>query len=277
MDQLVPQLNEFDPALPWGYASVVALLADEQAAGRLQIRPTLIICAAEGLPPAEYAKIADTFGCPVRNLYGSTESGYATYGGAHGWLHLLPGWTILEPVDDDYQPTPPGVQSHTVLLTNLANRVQPVLRYDLGDSILIRPDRCRCGDPAPAIQGQGRAADVLTFPATNPDKESTVQVAPLAFDSLVDRVPAVTTFQIVHTAPTVYGSVWTPRPMPTRPLSDAGCCRRSRISSPATTSDTSPSTLTASHRNARPEGNSAPCFPTVLTSTSGSHSPANLL
>lgn len=202
MDQLVPQLNEFDPALLWGYASVVALLADEQAAGRLQIRPTLVICAAEGLPPAEYDKIADTFGCPVRNLYGSTESGYAAYGCTHGWLHLLPGWTILEPVDDDYQPTPPGVQSHTVLLTNLANRVQPVLRYDLGDSILIRPDRCLCGDPAPAIQVQGRAADVLTFPATNADQESTVQVAPLAFGSLVDRVPAVTTFQIVQTAPT---------------------------------------------------------------------------
>lgn len=84
----------------------------------------------------------------------------------------------------------------------MANRVQPVLRYDLGDSILIRPDRCLCGDPAPAIQVQGRAADVLTFPATNADQESTVQVAPLAFGSLVDRVPAVTTFQIVQTAPT---------------------------------------------------------------------------
>ena len=68
------------------------------------------------------------------------------------WLHVNSDWVILEPVGVDHQPTPLGEPSHTVLLTNLANRVQPLIRYDLGDSVLARPDPCPCGNPLPAIR-----------------------------------------------------------------------------------------------------------------------------
>ena len=44
--------------------------------------------------------------------------------------------------------------------STLANRVQPILRYDLGDSILQRPSPCPCGDPLPAMRVQGRTATV---------------------------------------------------------------------------------------------------------------------
>lgn len=80
-----------------------------------------------------------------------------------GWLHVNVDWVVFEPVDADYRPVAPGEQSHTVLISNLANRVQPILRYDLGDSVLERPDPCPCGNPFPAIRVQGRSADVLTF------------------------------------------------------------------------------------------------------------------
>lgn len=79
----------------------------------------------------------------------------------HGWLHVNSDWVVLEPVDADHAPTPPGIASHTVLLTNLANRVQPLIRCDLGDSVLARPDPCPCGSPFPAIRVQGRRDDVL--------------------------------------------------------------------------------------------------------------------
>jgi phenylacetate-CoA ligase len=197
--ELVGKLNAFDPALLWGYASVVALLAGEREAGRLRIKPLLAILAAEGLADGEYDRVARAFGGKIRNLYGGTEAGYAAYGCAQVWLHALGDWAILEPVDADYRPTPPGIQSHTVLLSNLANRVQPILRYDLGDSILQRPDPCPCGDRSPAIRVEGRAADVLAFPG----KDSTpVRIAPLVFGSLVDRAPGVEAYQIVQVAPT---------------------------------------------------------------------------
>jgi phenylacetate-CoA ligase len=107
-------------------------------------------------------------------------------------------WVILEPVDGAYQPVPTGQASQTVLLTNLANRVQPIIRYDLGDSITVDPDPCPCGSPLPAIQVEGRQDDVLYLQA--PDGES-VPILPMALATVVEEVPCVTRYQIIQTAP----------------------------------------------------------------------------
>jgi phenylacetate-CoA ligase len=117
----------------------------------------------------------------------------------HGWLHVNSDWVVLEPVDAEYRPVAPGKQSHTVLISNLANRLQPILRYDLGDSILVCPDPCPCGTPLPAIRVEGRSADVLTFPT---DHGEQVTIAPLAFGTLVDRAAGIEQFQIVQRMPT---------------------------------------------------------------------------
>lgn len=69
---------------------------------------------------------------------------------------------MLEPVDADYRPTPVGERSHTVLISNLANRVQPVLRYDLGDSVLQR------SDPCPAATRCPRSAHMAALPTCSP-------------------------------------------------------------------------------------------------------------
>ena len=200
LPRLVADLNGFHPALLGGYASVLRLLASEQQAGRLQVDPVLVLSTAEGLPPDERDRLERVFGAVVREVYGCTESGYSAYGCAEGWLHLLEDWVIVEPVDADLRPVRPGTVSHTVLVTNLANRVQPIIRYDVGDRILLRPDPCPCGDQAPAIRVQGRASDVLTFPTA--DGRGVVTVPPLALGTVVDRTPGVELFQIVQTAPT---------------------------------------------------------------------------
>ena len=51
---------------------------------------------------------------------------------------------ILEPVDAAHRPVPDGQVSHTTLLTNLANRTQPLLRYRLSDSLRFLPGGCAC-------------------------------------------------------------------------------------------------------------------------------------
>ena len=198
MPALVDELNRFQPALLAPYASIAALLASEQEAGRLHIRPVLLALSAEGLPGPEYARIARAFQAKVGNSYAATECTFLSYGCREGWLHVNADWALLEPVDAQHRPTPPGVQSHTVLLTNLANRVQPIIRYDLGDSVLQRPDPCPCGNPLPAIRVTGRAADVLTFPTNDGAHAS---IAPLAFSLVLDRVAGVEKAQIVQTAP----------------------------------------------------------------------------
>ena len=89
--------------------------------------------------------------------------------------------------------------SHTALLSNLANQVQPILRYDLGDSVLQRPDPCPCGNPLPPSRSKG---DRRTCSEFSDEQGETVTIAPLAFGTLLDRIPHVELSQIVQTAPT---------------------------------------------------------------------------
>ncbi len=199
LPELVARLNQFQPQILQGYASVVALLAGEQEAGRLHIHPVLVLPTSEGLADHEYDRLARIFHARVGTFYGGTECGVIAQGCSQPWLHLNSDWAVVEPVDASFQPVPPGAPSHTVLVSNLANRVQPILRYDMGDSVLVRPDRCPCGNPMPALRVQGRAADVLTFPTPSGGQ---IRVAPLQLATLFDRTPGVHQFQIAQTAPT---------------------------------------------------------------------------
>ena len=198
LDELVTGINRFRPTILNGYASAVALLAREQRAGRLAVRPVLVITSAETLAAEERARIRETFGATVRDQYACSEFMGLAHGCDRDWLHVNADWAILEPVDEHFQPVPPGRQSHTVLLTNLANRVQPILRYDLGDSVTLRPGPCPCGNPLPAIRVQGRTSEVIAFPG--PDGR-TVELPPLALGTLVDRIAGARMVQVVQTAP----------------------------------------------------------------------------
>ncbi|MGV9772877.1 hypothetical protein [Streptosporangium sp. NPDC003464] len=203
LQDLVAELNAFRPAVLAPYAGIGALLAGEAEAGRLHINPALVMLTAEGLPVGEYARIAAALGAKVRTSYACNECPFLSCSCSESWMHLNAGWAILEPVDEQYRPVAPGEPSHTVLLTNLANHVQPVLRYDLGDSVVLRPDPCPCGHPGPAVRVQGRAADLLTFPGPGPAQEKApVTLAPLPLATLLETVPGLELFQIVQTAPT---------------------------------------------------------------------------
>ena len=198
MSQIVSALNEFQPVVVAPYASMAVMLADEQEAGRLRIDPVLLALSAEGLPEAQYARIGKVFGARVGNSYAATECPYLSYACGEGWLHINTDWVRFEPVDERFAPVPRGQASHTVLISNLANKTQPVLRYDLGDSVQERTDRCPCGSPFPAIKVQGRSADVMSFPGRHGGR---IAIPPLAFSLLIDGISGVEMFQIVQSEP----------------------------------------------------------------------------
>ena len=197
LPSLVAALNDYQPAFLASYPSMLALLADEQDAGRLRLSPLTLWSGGERLPAAAQAAIERAFGCRLINEYGASECMSIAYGCREGWLHVNADWVLLEPVDRDYRPTRPGHPSHTVLLTNLANRVQPIIRYDLGDSVVASPGPCACGSPLPAIQVEGRHDDVVALVA--PDG-TTVRLLPLALTTVVEEAAHVHRFQIVQTA-----------------------------------------------------------------------------
>lgn len=197
MDEIVDELNRFRPAVLTGFPGMLLLLAREQEAGRLRIRPTVVVAGGETLTDDGCVRLSAAFKAEVRSAYAATECGHLAFSCAYGWYHVNSDWTVLEPVDADHRPVPPGRPSHTVLLSNLANRVQPILRYDLGDSVLVRPDPCPCGSVFPAVQVQGRAADLLTFPGDEGD----VALSPMVFATLLDGISGIDQFQLVQTAP----------------------------------------------------------------------------
>ena len=200
MPELVAQLNQLQPAILAPYATVGLLLAGEQHAGRLHIAPVLVVLAAEGLTDTDRRRVADAFPTArVVSSYAATECPFLSYSCEAGWQHVNSDWAILEPVTADHQLVPPGQLSDTVLVTNLANRLQPILRYDLGDQVLANPDPCPCGSPLPAVRVRGRTADLLTFADIH---GQAVTLPPLALSSLADRTAGLELVQIVQTTPT---------------------------------------------------------------------------
>lgn len=195
---LVQALNEFQPAALSGYSTVLTLLAEEQIAGRLRVKPAMVLTGAESLSAAAHARIEDAFHCLVRDAYGATEFQGIALECEQGWLHVNADWALLEPVDEEYQPVAVGQQSSTVLLTNLANRVQPLIRYDLGDSIMVRPDPCPCGNPLPAIHVEGRRDELLRLQDAS---GAWITLLPLALATVIEETPGTRRFQLIQTGP----------------------------------------------------------------------------
>ena len=196
--ETVRALNDFRPAILGGYPTAIALLAQEQAAGKLSIRPAVVLTGAERLTPQARAQIALAFGCPIRDTYAATEFMGIAFDCRRGSLHLNADWLILEPVDGSLQPVPPGQPSHTCLLTNLVNRVQPILRYDLGDSIALATAPCPCGSALPVVEVAGRRDEILCF--RGPGGE-TIRVLPMAIATLVEEIPGVRSYQAIQRGP----------------------------------------------------------------------------
>jgi phenylacetate-coenzyme A ligase PaaK-like adenylate-forming protein len=194
VSEIVARLNELDPTILASYASGHLLLAEEQAAGRLKIDPVLLISTGESLPPANRQRVEAVFGQRVRETYGASEIQIAAFECHRGRLHVNADWVILEPVDENYQPVPPGEPSRTVLATSLSNRVQPIIRYDLADRITVFPDPCPCGSPLPSIRVEGRTDEILAFRSAAGE---TVHVMPTALMAVVAEIPGLLRFQLI--------------------------------------------------------------------------------
>ncbi len=198
LPELVAALNDFQPVMLSTYASALNLLAGEQEAGRLHISPMVISSGGEPLLPNARRRAERVFGAVVVQTYNASEVTPLSLPCRKGQLHLNSDWFIVEPVDGSGRAVAPGQRSDTVLVTNLANYVQPLIRYELGDSVVVGAERCPCGSPLPTITVQGRTDDVLDVPGADGD---TVVILPLAISEVVEETPGVLSYQIVQTAP----------------------------------------------------------------------------
>jgi phenylacetate-coenzyme A ligase PaaK-like adenylate-forming protein len=95
---------------------------------------------------------------------------------------------IIELVDEDNRPVADGTPSAKVLVTNLHNRTQPLIRYELTDRFVRRPAG---GDPYLHATVQGRADEAFRY--------GTVTVDALMIRTVMVRVPDVAEYQVRQT------------------------------------------------------------------------------
>ncbi len=192
---VVAQLNDFAPSVLATYPSAALLLAQEARAGRLHLALAEVWTGGETLGPAVRAEVEAAFGCPLADSYGASEFLALAASCAHGRLHLNADWVILEPVDAQGRPVPAGVCGDKAWLTHLANHVQPLIRYELGDRVTLHDTPCACGSPLPVIEVQGRSDDVLELRATSGRR---VRLLPLALTTVIEERGGVFDFQLVQ-------------------------------------------------------------------------------
>ena len=189
--QIIEELNAFAPAMLSGYPSNLALLADAE---ELRIHPDVVITGGELLTEAVKGKLKNKFSCTVQTHYSCTEVGEIACECREGHLHINEDWVIVEPVDRDGKPVGDGVLSDRVLVTNLANRIQPFIRYELTDRIVMHSEPCSCGRNTRWLEIEGRTDDTLVL-------ENGVKVAPMSLYRILEEVTGVRRFQLVQTAP----------------------------------------------------------------------------
>jgi phenylacetate-CoA ligase len=186
--EIVGRLNEAQPPALLVHASTLVLLAGEQRAGRLRISPRAITAVSEPLTEGDRIAISDAFGVPPVSQFTSTEglAGYSQPGGAV--IRFATDMCIVELVDEDNRPVGDGTPSAKVLLTNLHNRTQPLIRYELTDRFVRRPAD---GDPYLHATVQGRADEAFQY--------GTVTVDALMIRTVMVKVPNVAEYQVRQT------------------------------------------------------------------------------
>jgi phenylacetate-coenzyme A ligase PaaK-like adenylate-forming protein len=197
VQEVSEHLSNFAPEIVTSYASELVALAEQQHEGRLALQLKGVWSGGETLSRRDRADIAGAFGCPVVDDYGASEFLNIAFDCGCGALHLNRDWVILEAVDREGHPVPDGTASSTVLLTNLANFIQPIIRYDLGDSVTFLPEPCPCGSLLPALRVEGRCDDTICLERPDGRLE---RVIPLALCTAIEERAGVYRFQVVEEA-----------------------------------------------------------------------------
>lgn len=196
LEEIVLRLNEFQPEMLVAYASMSAILADEQIAGRLHISPHLVFTSSEVLTDDTRRRVEVAWEHPPFNQYAATETGGLAAECAQGHrLHLFEDLVIVEVVDGQNHAVPPGEYGDKLLITVLFNRSQPLIRYELSDSVMISSEACPCGRPFALVgEIQGRVEEVLRFPGADARE---VSAHPQMFHRIMDAA-RVSGWQVVQ-------------------------------------------------------------------------------
>lgn len=196
LDRIVQRLNDWHPQVLITYASMARILAEEQIAGRLHIAPEIVFTSSEVLSQETRRRVKVAWGDELFNQYGATETAEIAAECREGrQMHLFEDLVIVEVVDEANRPVALGNYGAKLLVTTLFSRTQPLIRYELGDSVRLTLNSCACGRPFALLDSiQGRVEDTLLLPSLTTGR---VTVRPLVFNRVMDILP-VNGWQIIQ-------------------------------------------------------------------------------
>jgi phenylacetate-CoA ligase len=182
----VARMNEFKPDFLYGWVTPIRQMAEAtRRAGVLVHRPDAVITTAETLDPATRTLLEETFQCPVYEIYGLTETGTIAWQSPHHDHFRISHESMIV----EFLPAPEHDASRLVV-TNLALRAMPFLRYDTGD--LAAPTGATNNGTLPGLERvEGRVVDCV------PLGDGRV-VSPYQLTIAVEKVPGVARYQIIQ-------------------------------------------------------------------------------
>ena len=136
--------------------------------------------------------IEETFNTQVFDTYGCSEGIQVSAQCEQGNYHVHNLDVVVEYLDDDNQPVPPGETGH-LILTRLHPGPMPLIRYRIGDMGVSAGSRvCDCGRGFELMNSiAGRDTDVIVTPAGN-------RLIVHFFTGILEHYQEVESFQVVQ-------------------------------------------------------------------------------
>ena len=127
--------------------------AYETAGGKRSL--SRVVFVGERIPHQLQTELNANWGVQVFGYYGAAEA--ASLGiecAAHDYIHLFTNRNFFEICPSEHSGS-----DGQIVVTSLVQRTVPLLRYALGDEIVVRQGTCPCGLPYPRVDVIGRAGD----------------------------------------------------------------------------------------------------------------------
>ena len=190
IEDIVRELNAWQPEILEGYTSILGVLADEQLAGRLRVRPRMVGAGGETMTPEIRRRIREAWGDDPYDYYGTVEGGTHAVECREGRrMHVLDDELVMEVVDAEDRPVPAGEWGTRVLITTLWRTTMPLIRYAITDEVRMATDPCVCGRPFGVMaEIRGRTSRLLRLPSADGTRE--ILIPGMAF-SFVANLPVV--------------------------------------------------------------------------------------